>query len=704
MWLRSLSASLVILLLSLAPTRSADACGPDFPASRVSERVGTLAEMPDGSFFLEATRLVPKPADTFVVAEGLEPEGARTGGGERETALYAAGAKAFERGDAMQARARFLELLSLPAEQRRRFSTFAAYMLGRNAGAGLEQDAPDGFSRTRELARQGFDDPLGLAVASLGEEARLLLAKGDDLGAIRLYAEQAAHGSTSGQVSLLIVARALARDEARLRAVLVDPLGQRLMTTFLWTRGQEWYWHESPAEGGAARALELLATWDTLAGADRLAAAAWRAGRFDLAERFAQQEQTPLSAWVKAKLALRKGDRASAEVLLAQAAKGLPEAEDWRIDASREPLRPLGRVEAERGLLALVRADYAGAAEHMLASCSWPDLAYVAERVLTASELTTFIAAHPPAEKDRCEPELRWMRYGNEVVRDDGTPDEEAQVAWEEERNIKVVGMNPRLRLLLARRLLRDGQEAQSLEYFRGTAWEEEARLYVGSLEQSRRAEDPVDKARALYTASRVARRHGMELLGTEVAPDWAWLSGFYDFSDYEAWGSDEERLREELSPGAFAAREAVGSPPLLAVAEQRRVAGHAPPHAMRYHYRATAADLAQRGAALLPPRSHAYAMMLCHAARYIWNTDPDHGQRLYQLYVRTGAAIADEPWSFGHECPEPNFDRVQEQLRAQRSWRGLPMHVRIAWVGSGLLLPGLAAILLYRKRKSARG
>ena len=112
----------------------------------------------------------------------------------------------------------------------------------------------------RELVRQGFDDPLGLAVASLGEEARPLLRKGDDVGAIRLYAEQAAHGSTSGATSLLFMARAIVRDEARLQQVLREPLGQRLIATYAWTRGQESLWvddtespHAAAAPDGGAR-------------------------------------------------------------------------------------------------------------------------------------------------------------------------------------------------------------------------------------------------------------------------------------------------------------------------------------------------------------------------------------------------------------------------------------------------------------------
>ncbi|TQF13217.1 hypothetical protein FJV41_25085 [Myxococcus llanfairpwllgwyngyllgogerychwyrndrobwllllantysiliogogogochensis] len=667
MWLRSLLASLLVLML-LAPVRSADACGPDFPHRLLVDRAGTLGELPDGAFSLEATRLAPKPLESFRVMEGGdEPVDARTGGGARETELYEAGARAFTSGDAQTARARFNDVLALPAGERRHYSTFAAFMLGRNAGAGFEQDAQHGFERTRQLAREGFDDPLGLAVASLGEQARGLLRAGDDAGAIRLYAEQAAHGSGGAVTSLLMVARALARDEARLHAALKDPLAQRLMTTFVWTRGQEWYGSEDTSGGGLAAVLEALASVQGLAGADRLAAGAWRAGRFDLAERFAQHGQTPLAAWVKGKLALRRGDPSSAEVYLSEAARGLPASEDW-VGEGMVPRRPLCRVEGERGVLALARGDFFQAAERMLASCSWPDLAYVAERVLSVDELQRFVAAHPPSGEERCKPEVGQLWHDDDVG--------------------EGADLSQRLRLLLARRLLRIGRADEALEHFRGTQWEGPARQYADALKQSTLAHDAVTQAEALFTAAKLARGLGLEMLGTEVAPDWGWVDGNYDLGTYEE--------QEELSAGAEQSREALSGTPLLGVPEQQRVQSHAPPYPWRFHYRSTAADLAQRGAALLPPRSQAYAMMLCHAARYVSSSEPERVQRLWQTYLKVGAAIDEPWWSFGHSCPEPDFEKV----RAQQAQQALGKRQRLMMFGGALLFPAMLGAAFYLRRK----
>lgn len=672
MLLRSALTFLVFLVV-LTPVRRARACGPDFPPGLLSDRARLLAELPDGAFLHEASHLLPKPTDAFAVVESGEPEGARTGGGARETELYQSGAKAFHEGAWDEARARFLEVLALPAEERRRFSTFAAFMLGRMAGAGTEQEGPQRFAEVRELVRQGFDDPLGLAVASLGEEARPLLRAGDDTGAIRLYTEQAAHGSASGTVSLLLMAQAIARDEARLHRVLREPLGQRLIATYAWTRGQETLWvddAESPTP--LPRLLEALAAVPGLAGADRLAAGAWRAGRFELAERFAVQERTPLAAWVKAKLALRRGDKAAAEQYLAEASEGFPEKENWAVREWMQPVRPRAQVEGERTLLALLRGDIPQAAERVLKTCSWPDIAYVAERVLTVEELQRFITTHASSPELQCKPEPG---------------------LWQEESERQDV--SAQLRMLLGRRLLRGGRGQESLEYFQGTKWEEPARKYVEALEQARSAWRDLDEAQALFSAARLARSAGMELMGTEVAPDWTWVAGEFDVGE---WNAELQRVSEG-SP----ARAILGELPLNSEEERERLTANAPPHTVRFHYRSTAADLAEKAAALVPPRSQAYAALLCHAARFISRTEPERVQRLWSTYVKNGALLS-EKMMFGQSCPEPDFERLRNQKLAM-PWRTWRLRT-VATVGGGFLfLPMLGAVLLVRrKRRRSQG
>ena len=152
--------------------------------------------------------------------------------------LYTAGAVDFHKGDSAKAIARFQAILDLPASERRDREVWAAYMLGRLYGSkGDIAEASKSFALTRELANNGAPDPLGLGVASFGEEARLHLKRAEALqkakkmspqqlreygheiaAAVRLYAEQAAHGSTIGIDSLRRVVDEVIGDDAAVAA------------------------------------------------------------------------------------------------------------------------------------------------------------------------------------------------------------------------------------------------------------------------------------------------------------------------------------------------------------------------------------------------------------------------------------------------------------------------------------------------------
>ena len=72
--------------------------------------------------------------------------------------------------------------------------------------------------------------------------------------------------------------------------------------------------------------------------------------------------------------------------------------------------------------------------------------------------------------------------------------------------------------------------------------------------------------------------------------------------------------------------------------------------------------DYAVKAAQLTPPRSQAYAAILCHAAHWMKQAPVLPGaepaerlQRAWLLYVRHGAYV---PWAekFGSHCPDPDF------------------------------------------------
>ena len=310
------AAATAVVALLVAPAPPAHACGPDFAIELLSERDATMLELQEGLFLDEVTRLLPAPRYDVVLDPWEGPYVEPTTGTAVERTLYRTGADAFHAGDLAAAERAFVELLALPPAVRQHRSTWAAYMLGRLRGG---DDAIAAYRRVRALTDDGFADERGLAAASLGQEARIHYENGEPGGLVRavhLYAAQAALAGAGGDTSLLFVVRAVIADAGE-DELLADPLGQRLLAIYLATRDAEL------EDETRARLWTKMTAIDHVAGADQLAAAAYLRGDWAAAERFAAAaDDTARVRWVRAKLALRAGDRATADRLLAAAATG----------------------------------------------------------------------------------------------------------------------------------------------------------------------------------------------------------------------------------------------------------------------------------------------------------------------------------------------------------------------------------------------
>lgn len=710
---------LLPLALGLALAMPAAACGPDFPMTVLDRRGEILAGLPEGVFAIEAARLVPAPTPAFVLAEAdawadpdevrARAEGEGLDAAQRETIarmrvapdpaaaealgadlpaelrLYTAGALAWHQGDVEGALARFGQVSALPEDQRRLRGVWAAYMEGRALVRMGESDfATAAFVRTRDLAATGAADPAGLAIASLGEEARILLDMGDVVGAVQRYAEQAARGSASGRNSLLFVAREALRSPVQTEALLGDATGRRLVVAFLFARSHEliapvpadeWPVYDAPPDGPIALALlERLAALPEadLPEPDRLAAVAYRAGRFDLAARIAARSEAPLAAWVQAKLALREGRNADAAAAFARAAQGFPAEESWGEVPLRggdvwgsETLLPRCRVQAEAGTLALSRGDYLEAMQQLFEASEvyWTDAAHIGERVLTADELKAFV--------DRVAPQAP------------------APVAASDEEGWSPPPPSAALRALLARRLVREGRVAEAIPYFD----EPEVRTHAEGLAAALRAADKawtrVGKARAWYEAAGITRWQGLELMGYEGDPDYAQWGGEYDLNSPITWD-------ENWNPVINARSDIKVEGPWTSDDERQRVAASRAQPLERWHYRLVAAGHAGRAGDLLPQRSQAFAAVLCEATSWLIDRHPDPAQQFYRRYLREGAYV---PWgeAFGRECPAPNFAKVEAEIRDQWMAKGQ----RWALWASPLLLLGIGA-LIWRRRRAA--
>ena len=700
---------LLCLTLTL-PLGTAVACGPDFPLRLLDNRGQTLADLPEGNFNFEIGRLgkaiaglknvtaaTHNPDDYYsesneltearekaeqagLTAEQLalvkqlrgltdarhvEAQGASL---PAEIRLYVAGAVAFATGDHPLAVEYFDKLLALPVDQRPLRSTWAAYSLGRTWFAMSREvdDAIDALEHSREAFRQtrqmsidGFSDPLELGVASLGEEARLLRSAGDWSGAIELYEAQNLHGSAVGNTSLRQLMNELAElPDAELAKLLDHKAVQQLVTASLVSRMGWSFGEEPPNEKKLTRLLQA-STRGSLDNADRLAAMNYQRGDYASAKAFLENAgDGGLAWWLRAKLAVRDGDKNAAAAAYAKAAQAFPQNEGWGYrrtsDWAYETVQPKCRVEGESAILALQRGEYLQAFVQLYRSNDiyWFDAATVAERVLTVEELKQFVDANVPAPQE---------------------PLQEGQEHYEQQRSAQ------KLRNLLGRRLLREGHYADAVGYFQESL-QNQARLYGEQRLKADSAWWPTRRAGALYNAAWTAREWGMDILGYEMAPDYAVFGGGFSLES------------TELQVG-----------PLVADAElQRQKASQAQPD-QRFHYRFVATALASRAADNLPHSSQAFAAVLCNAAG--WNSSLEEQSALYQRYVKEGPYV---PWAvdFGNQCPYPDFENADKRYVTQVTDSVRSTLRSYKWpvqIGAIVAFIAVALLLITRRQRKAR-
>ncbi len=698
---RAIAALAAILLSGTAAT----ACGVFFPWQSLGHRYAVMRDLPVDSFDSEAVRLVARPdprlptdigwsyatpppytdseeartltAPQLALVKAMraspDAKSAESAGQGLPVAVrsYVAGAVAFAYDDMAGAIARFRAVLSAPAGGPDR-SPWARYMLGRALGrTGDAAAAARAFRALRAQVAAGTPDPLGLAVASLGEEARAPMqasglpvqpndppAPRPDPGrlsalhrAVLLYAQQASYRSESGENSLKWIAEALLTDRpdraAWLDAAVRNTLSRRLLIAYALAASgpapiDAWDNEDSsdalPYAGqlngtipGAPASATLLARLTPLleAGgvvgedAGRLAAVAYLRGQWDVAKHLCALSTGPLGAWVSAKLALQDYDQAATIRAYDAAVRALA------ADPDATTPQAGARLRIEPAVLAVGRGDFeqAMAILYPEAASYWGDVSWLAERVLTTDELARFVAGHVPAIRFR--PQMPSRGY------------------WGDPSSMEAARA---LRELLARRMMRDGRTAQAAALFTSADHRAWAESYGRAVDRSGHAFWRTDRARAAWDAAVIQRVHGMELFGTELRPDMAAIGGEFE----SGWTS-------EASP----------SDGYVTVEERRRADASRPRPDVRFHYRYLAVARAEQAAADLPPRSQAYAAVLCGAARWMGQSDDDpERQRLYRLYVVHGAA---GPFasSFGGRCPAPDFAAA-----ARLRWTAGPRHL----------------------------
>ncbi|MEO5558444.1 MAG: hypothetical protein ABIO49_01865 [Dokdonella sp.] len=676
--------SIAFIVTAWVASIPALACGPDFPTALLDDRAGTLADLPHGVFRSEAKSLVRPPARSFTQNETADwiyapAEHATRDGVERQwlgkdydraqevraqadanvayasaeglpedARRYLAGAAAFAHGDFADAGQRFASVLALAPGDRKHYEVWALFMQGRSFADHDSQQAMHAYAQVRERVAAGAEDPLGLALDSYGEEARLHLAAHDTPAAVRLYAEQAAQGSRFGEASLALVAQRVLRDPSSLQQAVHDPLSRKLLAIYLRTRGDSFIYDDAVAPGSQgekvaagtaprpstafADALERVTIEDG-DGIAQLAAFAYQQGHYELAAKFAAKSHEGLAAWVRAKIALRAGDLPTAAAAYAEAVKAFPvyvqtATDDYLHDGDNDYCR----VQGEAGTLALARSEYVAAMEHLRAAPIYaPDAAFVAERVLTIDELRAFVDAHAGEVT-----KVQSMQEGGSDY------------------------MARPFASILARRFLRAERWDEAQAYFDDPAIRSKALVFAEARRAATHGGD-IEQAQAWYRASLMARKDGMDLLGYEYAPDMASWGG--SFENVYGFGYSTRKLDGATSQAVKAALPFDTGP---APDERKRVEATQAKPDKRFHYRYVAAEYAAHGADLVPHRSQAYAALLCAATGYVLNDDIDSARTYWRRYVKDGPHVK---WAenFGRHCEAPDFAGAARRLHAER-------------------------------------
>ena len=512
-------------------------------------------------------------------------------------------------------------LLARPAAERKYKSTWAAFMLGKTLEQSDDDKAVEYFRMTRDLARHGFADSIGLAVAAIGLEARVELRRSHFKQAIELYLEQFAAGDDSAVASLRTVATTALGDPEALSVLASDSHAQKVITAYILSVHAM---SRSNQDNPTAQGNEIITDWlsavekagiTDLDSAEMLALAAYQAGAFATAQRWINRaKNSAVAQWLQAKLWLRAGKIQQAATLYAKVAARLPvissgdDSHPGQFADSlfmRDDEYALGGVAArnqvlgELGVLQLSRREFTQALDALLNAGSWIDAAYVAERVLTTDELKDYVD--------------RFWPLTHEAPKSLST-DETHPVPT------SVAEIRESIRYLLARRLTRELRGDVARMYY-PAEWQPRFDELATTLQAGWNENLPPDqRAKSLFSAAFIARTNGMELLGTELQPDWHFCGG----------NSEGGLTWERRATNALAAKINLAS-----TNEIQRALKHSTDPERRFHYRYQAALLAWEAAKLMPNHSGDTAFVLWTAGSWLKGRDPLTADIFYKALVR---------------------------------------------------------------------
>jgi len=449
------------------------------------------------------------------------------------------------------------ELLALPPGERRYRTVWTHYMIGNMMSSQWRMpEARKHYGLCRKAASDGFADSNGLAYVSYLRQLRSEKQPVEKCkAAIEAWSfYKAAKDAKRAEESLRRFQEVSLGSPEDLETAMSDPLAREACSALLMVKDPE--------------TLLKALRGRKVANGERAAYAAYRSCQDELARKWldATPDSSLLKHWIAGKLLRREGKYPEAAVEFRrwlEIAQKLPQdapqttrltLTEWPSEwEPRETINAKADVNGSLGFVLVETRDFLDALHCFMLANSWTDAAYVAERLLPSEALAKYVDANCPAKPD-WEPQSWHL--------------------WPPENNSML------LRHLLARRLAREGDFAKAAIYMPESL---KTRLQDFAFElnasgDSRRGDD--HRALHLFNAAKIMKISGMELFGTELAPDLALYNGSYH--KCEIGDPSKGRLAVVLDPGIIFIAKA-----------------HAPSPDRWLHYKFKAVDMAVEAASL---------------------------------------------------------------------------------------------------------
>jgi tetratricopeptide (TPR) repeat protein len=595
-----------------------------------------------------------------------------------EFSIYLEGARQYYQDDFAGAEKKWNALLGLPKNERGNKSVWAAFMLGKAALNAKHEGAIEFFEMTRQLAKDGYKDPLDLASDSYGWQALAEFELKEYRDSIKHYllAKDAA--------SLVRVCSEISKESAGvLKKLVQDETARKVLLAWAVSRDNFYKWDPSTERENELKkffrnylsALESLKDVPVTE-ADKVAWIYYNSGDFKNARQWVDLTKlsTPLAKLIDARLVLRAGDVDGALKRLHEVVPSFEQSPDKAMFYWEDVITD---TNSQIGVLKMARKEYMSAFETLLRGKYWEDIAYVAEKVLTTDELAKFLDTHindpllkvpvdfhsgfyfsNKKEVNRDSSLLEGIYYGD-AMKEEGKSSTGASLAY-----------------LLARRYARTADWDKALKYYpkKESIWRQVVKKGVDGvlnyemdyehidpgkkmialrdhiLTANNKSNDVRTRAKAFYEAGIVMRKYGMEIMGTELDPD-----SFVTRGAFSEYGSMAQRfsilhddvieeskeypwLKEDITKAKNRREKLKKERDFFSGSEdeERRALGSTPDPNKRWHYRFKAADLMWKSAELLPDNDELKAKALCLGGTYLKVRDKQRANKFYKELIKT--------------------------------------------------------------------